>query len=190
MLQFVRLGTGLMLIGLCLASAIAQQPARAALPPKAVSVIDEYRLAPADVLQIEVFGEAELTDAYTISESGKINFPLVGTIDAVGRRAADLESELAAMLKKGYLLNPRVTVTVTSYRSIFVNGQVTNPGVYKFEPGFTVRKAITMAGGFTERASKKKLYVVGADSSAKPRKVKLEDVIRPGDVITVEESFF
>ncbi|MBF4317333.1 polysaccharide export protein, partial [Vibrio anguillarum] len=52
-------------------------------------------------------------------------------------------------------------------------------------------KAITIAGGFTERASKTKIYISSSDEpSAQPVKVNLLDKIQPGDIITVEESFF
>jgi polysaccharide biosynthesis/export protein VpsN len=172
------------------APAAATDPVRD--PVRAASDIAEsYRVSPADTLSVEVFGEEDLTKEFTISESGTIAFPLIGTVKVGGLRSIEIEKLLNKKLRKGFLLNPRVTVTVRGYRPFFVSGQVISPGSFKFEPGLTVRKAVTMAGGFTERASKSKIYVVseGANTS-KPRKVKLDDALKPGDVITVEESFF
>jgi polysaccharide biosynthesis/export protein VpsN len=56
----------------------------------------------------------------------------------------------------------------------------------------TARKAITIAGGFTERASKSRIYVISenAATDAKPRKIKIDGEVKPGDIISVEESFF
>jgi polysaccharide export outer membrane protein len=54
-----------------------------------------------------------------------------------------------------------------------------------------VRKAVTIAGGFKERASLSKIFVVReGDPTNKPVKVDLNAPIYPGDMITVEESFF
>jgi protein involved in polysaccharide export with SLBB domain len=47
-------------------------------------------------------------------------------------------------------------VTIEEYRPIFVNGQVEKSGAYPFQPGLTIRKAVSLAGGFKERASKEK----------------------------------
>ena len=70
-----------------------------------------------------------------------------------------------------------------------MNGEVVKPGHFPFQPGITVRKAISIAGGFKERASKEKIFIIRDDSkSDEPEKVILDEVIKPGDVVTVEES--
>ena len=77
------------------------------------------------------------------------------------------------------------------YRQFYVNGYVSSPGGFAFRPGITVRKAISLAGGFNERASDKKIYVVHGDQKDKePVLINLDDSIMPGDVITVGRSFF
>jgi polysaccharide export outer membrane protein len=58
-------------------------------------------------------------------------------------------------------------------------------------PGLTVRKAVSLAGGFKERASREKIFVIREeDRTQTPRKVDLNAAVNPGDIITVEESFF
>ena len=54
----------------------------------------------------------------------------------------------------------------------------------------TVQRAITLAGGFTERASRSKIILVRENSNGLPITVELTTPVQPGDVITVEESFF
>ena len=77
------------------------------------------------------------------------------------------------------------------YRQFYVNGEVTNAGGFAYQPGLTVRKAISLAGGFKERASKDKIFVIHDHSkTSEPVKVTLDTVVRPGDIITVEQSFF
>jgi polysaccharide export outer membrane protein len=54
-----------------------------------------------------------------------------------------------------------------------------------------VRKAASLAGGFHERASLKKIFVIREeDKTQKPQRTELDDSIGPGDLVTVEESFF
>ena len=98
---------------------------------------------------------------------------------------------IADGLRGKYLLNPVVSVTIEEYRPIFVNGQVEKSGAYPYQPGLTIRKAVSLAGGFKERASKEKIFVISEDDKSQtPRKVDQSYLVNPGDIITVEESFF
>ena len=84
-----------------------------------------------------------------------------------------------------------MTVTINDYRNFFINGQVQRPGGYAFIPGLTVRKAVSLAGGFKERASQEKIFAIREDDPKQvPKKVDLNASVNPGDIITVEESFF
>ena len=98
---------------------------------------------------------------------------------------------MVAMLKDGYFVNPQVTVAIKQYKPFYIQGEVRTPGSYPFEVGMTVRRAIAMAGGLTERASKKKIYLTHANSKAsKEIKVDLDASVLSGDVILIKESFF
>ena len=82
-------------------------------------------------------------------------------------------------------------MTINEYRNFFINGSVEKPGGYPYIPGLTVRKAVSLAGGFKERASREKIFVISDDDrSQRARKVDLNAAVSPGDIITVEESFF
>jgi polysaccharide export outer membrane protein len=103
----------------------------------------------------------------------------------------DLQRYLANQLSDGYLVDPKVYVNITEYRPFFVNGEVTKPGGYPYQPGLTVRKAISLAGGFTPRASLSKIFVIHEDDSlGLPRQTTLSNELRPGDIITVDQGFF
>jgi polysaccharide export outer membrane protein len=89
------------------------------------------------------------------------------------------------------LINPEVTVSILEYRPLFVNGEVEKPGGFPFSPGLTVRKAISLAGGFKERANKGRINVVReTDPRKASRSIDVDDQVMPGDIITVERSFF
>ena len=52
-------------------------------------------------------------------------------------------------------------------------------------------KAVSLAGGFSERAAQNKIYVVRENDPKQERvKVGLNEAVHPGDIVTVEESFF
>lgn len=152
----------------------------------------DYQLAPGDVIAVEVFAEPDLSKDYTVDESGSVSFSLIGELAVIGLRTKQVEVALKKRLEAGYLVNPKVNVTVKSYRAVYINGQVRTPNGYPFVPGMTVRKLISIAGGFTERASRSRIFVIAdsAGASEKPKKIKLDATVRPGDIISVEESFF
>ena len=160
----------------------------------------QYRLGAGDMIEISVYDEPDLSLEVRIGLSGKISFPLLGDVEVAGFSPKEVEQHLLERLKGPYLVDPSVTVAIVEYRPFYVTGEVEKPGSYAFHPGLTVDKAISVAGGFTERASKSKIYVIhdgtersGAgelDGASEREKVKLYDVVQPGDVITVEQSFF
>lgn len=156
------------------------------------SLLSSYRLASGDVLSIRVLGEDDLTrEKIRLSDAGTISFPILGEIEVLGKRVAELEALIANGLRGKYLLNPVVSVTIESYRPFFINGQVASTGAYSWQPGLTVIKAISLAGGFRERASKDKIYVIrDGDKSQTRIRVDQSAPVNPGDIITVEESFF
>ena len=151
-----------------------------------------YQLGAGDVISIRVFGEPDLTfERIRLSDAATVPYPLLGEVRAKGRTPVELESVISEGLRDGYLVSPRVTVNVTEYRDFYVNGEVSSPGGYSFQPGMTVRKAVSLAGGKTDRASTNKMFVTReGDADGEERRVELDDPLMPGDILTVEESFF
>ncbi|MGO7830562.1 polysaccharide biosynthesis/export family protein, partial [Rhizobium johnstonii] len=67
--------------------------------------------------------------------------------------------DLARELQQGYLRDPDVTIDVDRYRSVFIMGEVGQPGQYAYVPGMTVQNDIAVAGGFTSRANQRMVDV-------------------------------
>lgn len=155
-----------------------------------------YKMGAGDLISISIYDEDDLSLEVRIGPSGRISYPLLGDVVVTGLSPKELESKLTVGLKGPYLIDPSVTVSIVEYRPFYVTGEVKKPGSYAFHPGLTVDKAISISGGFTERASKGSIYVihdksdVNADEAEKKQSVELNAVIQPGDVITVEQSFF
>lgn len=154
--------------------------------------LSSYKLGAGDVISIRVLGEDDLKrERVKLSDAGTVSFPVLGEIRVKGMTVGVLQDYITRGLKGRYLLNPQVTVSIDEYRNFFVNGMVDKPGGYPFSPGLTVRKAISIAGGFKERAARDKISVIHDDDAAQvPRRVELNSPVLPGDILTVEESFF
>ena len=65
-----------------------------------------------------------------------------------------------------------------------------NPGSYPYRKDLTIEKAVALAGGFTERASKSTITLVAEQATRNVSSAPLNNAVKPGDVITVRESFF
>jgi len=172
----------------------SQNPLIIAVPdvevPTHVNVSD-YRLGAGDRLNITVFNEKELSMEVRLSDAGSFLYPFLGEVIAKNKTISDLQFLLTENLRKGYLVDPKVYVSILEYRPFFMNGEVSKPGGFPYQPGLTIRKAISLAGGLTPRASLTKIYVVHEnDPTGTPRLTTLNAVIQPGDTITIEQSFF
>ena len=152
---------------------------------------DQYRLGAGDMVRIQVYDEEDLYLEARVSDRGTISYPFLGELRVSGETPAQLERQITTALQGDYLINPKVSVDILEYRPFYVNGEVESPGSFPFQPGITVRKAISIAGGFKERASRDKITVIReGDGAQTPVRVNLDMVLRPGDIVTVEESFF
>jgi polysaccharide export outer membrane protein len=158
------------------------------------AAVSSYTLNTGDHVQVTVFEEPELSITAVLDDTGAISYPLLGEIKIRGLTARELEGKITEGLRGRFLINPRVNVSILEYRQFYVRGEVSSPGGYPFKPGLTVEKAISMAGGFTSRASKSAFYIVSDDSTVDNdearRKADLGSRIRPGDILHIEQSFF
>jgi polysaccharide export outer membrane protein len=154
--------------------------------------LSSYRIGIGDVVSIRIFGEDDLSrEKIKLTDAGTVPYPILGEVRVVGMTVGELERRIADGFRGRYLVNPRVTVLIDEYRPYYINGQVERTGAYPYQPGMTIRKAGSLAGGFKERASLSKIFVIReADPQHRSEKVDLDSPIYPGDVVTVEESFF
>ena len=74
---------------------------------------------------------------------------------------------------------------------VYVNGEVRTPGAYKITKGLTVLKSITLAGGFTPKASERRTKIIrNTDKGEVTIKAKMDDLVMPDDIVFVPESWF
>lgn len=155
--------------------------------------LSEYQLGAGDKIRVFVYSEDDLTVEAVLSDTGTVSYPFLGELSVIGLTLSKLEAKIVKGLKNGYLIDPKVSVAILSYRQFFINGSVESPGGFDFQPGLTVQKAISLAGGFTERASQRKIFILSESDvklKKKGRNVALSDSVSPGDIITVKDGFF
>jgi polysaccharide export outer membrane protein len=165
---------------------------QAALPNDAASLLSTYKLAAGDVISIRVFGEEDLSrEKIRLTDAGTIPYPVLGEVRARGLTIGEIEKSVTNGLNGRYLVNPRVSIIIDEYRPFYINGMVEKPGAYPFQPGLTVLKASSLAGGFKERASFSKISIIReGDVTGRPQKAEVNSAVNPGDTIFIEESFF
>ena len=150
-----------------------------------------YLLDAGDTVEIRVFGQEDLNLKTRLDSSGVINYPFLGKIPAVKMTTSDLERLIASGLKDGYLRSPQVHISIAEYRPFYIKGQVVNPGAYSYQPGLTLVKAVTLAGGYTELASENDIFIVyEKDPKKHAVRIASNGSVHPGDSITVNESLF
>jgi polysaccharide export outer membrane protein len=162
------------------------------LPPLLNGTAAPYGLGPGDQVRIITFGEENLTGEFRVNDSGNIALPLVGAVHAAGLSSSQLETAVAAALRRGNLVqHPSVAVEIIAYRPIYVLGEINKPGQYPYQPGMTVVTAVAVAGGFTYRAIEGYAAVVRTvGGKAFEGRADRQAFVQPGDVITVFERRF
>ena len=174
-------------------------PSSAATSAPAVAATDAgYKIGPQDVLRVDVWKEPEISRAVPVRPDGKISLPLLNDVQASGLTAMELANVITEGLKK-FINSPLVTVTVSEINSrrVYVTGEVSRPGAFPLLPNMTVLQALTSAGGFTQFARTKNIYVLRTEDGKQVKHAfnykevvkgqKAEDniTLQPGDTIVV-----
>jgi polysaccharide export outer membrane protein len=145
----------------------SHQTAQSAVPAmaddtgkKSATADPNYVIGAQDVLDINVWKEPDVSRVVPVRPDGKISLPLLNDVQAAGLTPAQLATQLTENLKK-YVTNPQVTVIVTVINSqrVYILGEVTRPGAFPLIPGMSVLQALSSAGGFTQFAKVKSIFV-------------------------------
>ena len=158
----------------------------------AITGLSNYRLSSGDILTVRVLGEEDLSkEKVRLTDAGTVSLPAIGEVRAFGLTMGELERAVEDALRGRYLVNPKVSVSIDEYRPFYINGMVEKPGGYPYQPGLTIRKAASLAGGFRERASLTKIYIIRErDVTQRSQRVDLNTLVFPVVIVTVDESFF
>jgi len=120
-----------------------------------------YIIGPEDSLQVTVWKEPTLSGNFPVRPDGMISLVLVGDLPAAGLTPMALSTDITQRLKK-YIQDPVVTVAVLGVNSqrIFMVGEVGKVGPVMLTPGMTPLQAIVTAGGLSQFANSKRIYIL------------------------------
>lgn len=150
-----------------------------------------YMLGVDDKIKITVFDEGNLSDVYSVASDGTISMPLIGTFPVEGLTIKQTEYLITDMLADGFLIAPSVAVEIDTYRPFYILGEVHVPGQYSYVNNMSALNAVALAGGFTYRAKQKEVKILRDPNSKDDYKIiPSTGLIKPGDVILIEERFF
>jgi polysaccharide export outer membrane protein len=176
----------------------SSKPALTTAPsPAAGAAADSYVIGPSDTLTVTVWKEPTLSGSLLVRPDGMISLPLLGDVQATGMTPLQLADQIATKLKK-YVQDPNVSVVISQIHSkvIYLLGEVGKKGPIEMTSGMTLLEAISSAGGLTDYANTKKIYIL-RDEAGKHQKISvhykealkgdstLDLVLKPGDTIVV-----
>ncbi len=155
-----------------------------------VAAAEEYIMTPGDQLQIYVAGHPDISStransdsSYTVRPDGKLEFPLIGTVDTTGKTVSQFTDELKARISE-YIINPDITVNVHRLGTtrVFVFGEVKKQGMFELTKSHRVLDALGYAGGFTQKAAKKSVYLIRNGDKDNVQKLNINNYLRKGDL--------
>ena len=168
------------------------------LPPETARSPDDYVIGSGDLVSIRVLGHEDMTVRQRVRGDGKIAMFLIGELEARGKKPAALKAELEGRLKE-FIVAPSVMVNVDEAQptAVVILGEVTRPGALQLDQDTRLSRALAMAGGLTEFASRSGIYVVRQAPAHMRVRFQYKDVLRnaggagdfllhQGDLVEVE----
>lgn len=129
---------------------------------------DEYRFAEEDIIQLDVWGEPELTKLQMqVTPDGKVNIAYLGEMQVAGLTRTELTDRIAKKFEEeGILINPKVQLTIIKMHepTARVLGEVQRPGAIIFKDGDTILDAVAQAGSYTDNAMLEKATITPKNS--------------------------
>jgi len=137
-------------------------------------------------------GNASLTRV--LAQAGSISLDAASYV-MINRRGPDgaivqtrvTRKQIESGEAQNILLQDGDTVVVPKAETIYINGNVRSPGNVAWEEGMTIERALTAAGGTTDRAGKIEI-VRGTKTITK--NAKRSDLVQAGDIVRVKQRFF
>ncbi len=158
----------------------------------------DYTIGAGDVLYISVWKDEALTTQAVVLPDGRINFPLIGQVQAEGLSLTQFKQGLAKKLKR-YVPDPELTVMVQQVNSnaISIVGEVNRPGRYNLNGQTSVLQALALAGGLNPYAKKNFIRILRKEGDetvtyrfkfsqiARGKQLEQNITLQRGDVIIV-----
>lgn len=113
----------------------------------------QFRLAPGDVVSISIFANDALSGQYAVREDGVLALHLVGSLPVEGMTPDEFDEMLRERLRPIMQEPISTVVEIARWRPVAVLGAVSQPGVYDYDAGLDVMRAVALAGGSARLAA-------------------------------------
>ena len=142
---------------------------------------DDYLIGAGDTIQVSVWNEKEASvPSVVVRPDGKITVPLIKDVEVAGLTPRQAEAAITEGLGK-FINDPNVTVVIATINSkkVYLIGAVKKEGTLPYTYGMTVMQALSEAGGLTDYAKRKRIYVLRTENGREYRlDFNYEEVIR------------
>ena len=168
-------------------------------PSPAGTAPDDYQIGAGDTLQISVWKEPDVSvPSVVVRPDGRITVPLIKEVAVAGLTPREAERVITESLSK-FITDANVTVVVAAINSkkIYVIGAVRKEGPLPYTSGLTVMQALSEAGGLTDYAKRKRMYVLRTengreyrldfnyDEAVKGERMEQNIFLLPGDTVII-----
>lgn len=157
-------------------------------------------LGPGDLLDIGVYGVPELSQKARINDKGDIYLPLIDYVHLSGMTPEEAQSVIEKRLADGgFVNNPHVVLLISesATSSVTLLGEVARPGAFSIAGERRILDLVSVAGGFTERASRT-ITITHRSDPTHSSTVKLPPdlapsdpnnvIVQPGDTMVVQHG--
>lgn len=167
----------------CVLISCAEIPAEIVLEANR-PVLKDFLLGAEDIVEVTVWRNQDLSRTTVVRPDGMISLPLIGDVQASGLTAAQVSDQISKRLAE-YKENPSVSVSVKEINSyfIYVVGEVVRPGKYSLKSYATVLQGVSLAGGFTQYASRNRMAVVRIMRGGKGEDRQIRIPVRYDDLV-------
>ena len=158
---------------------------------------DDYRLGSDDKIQVVINGDPKLTQQVVVGPDGRVTFPLIGDVALGGLTVREATENVAELLARDYLVDPKVDIQIVEYKSrwVMVTGEVGKPGRVPLRGGATLKDALADADGLSVGAGDE--IVISRDAPDGGAKIQIavdrleferaesNPALRSGDIVSV-----
>ena len=150
-----------------------------------------FVLGPEDVIEVIVWKNPDLSRQVVIRPDGKISLALIGDVVASGLTADQVAKKIAEKFK-AVKENPSVSVNVIEVNSyyVFIVGEVARPGKLPLKSYTTILQAMSLAGGFTQFASRDNIIVVRTETDEHGNVKEIRIPLRYSDLISEDGGIY
>ena len=166
--------------------------------PSATAQRTDYLINAGDTVEVRVLDHENISVKEKVRLDGRIAVPLIGEVEARGKRPSALRAELEGRLKDFYV-SPSVTINLVDFQpmTVLLLGEVAHPGAFQVEQNVPLAQVLALGGGLTEYASRDSIFVVREEPVAQRIRFTYQAVMRnegragefplhPGDLVEVE----